>query len=322
MNKEPIVLVHADNAAILHDALSGLHPDLELHTCDSYAGLPEKLQQTNPDVVYSVRFAGTLDFPRQALLNCESLTWLSVGGSGTDHLNPWNPGKLTVTNSAGVAADMMSQYVLGIMLSFNLNLRDFALHQKNREWISGSVKPLDNCTVLIIGLGHTGKAVAAQAKKMGMTTLGVRAHPTVTPDVDETLSTDALPELWSRADFIAVCVPLLESTKGLVNDSAFKRMNKSAVLIDISRGGVVNETALLAALDTEAIRGAALDVFTEEPLPSHHRLWSHENVIITPHCSSVYEGWEIKSIQMFAENLHRYRIGETLLNIVEPTQGY
>lgn len=150
----------------------------------------------------------------------------------------------------------------------------------------------------------------------------LRANPTVTPDVDETLSIDTLPNLWSRADFIAVCVPLLESTRGFINDCAFHSMNRSAVLIDISRGGVVNETALLAALDAEAIRGAVLDVFTEEPLPAHHPLWGYDNVIITPHCSSVYDGSEIKSIQMFAENLHRYRAGQTLVNKVKPAQGY
>jgi phosphoglycerate dehydrogenase-like enzyme len=93
-------------------------------------------------------------------------------------------------------------------------------------------------------------------------------------------------------------------------------------LIDVSRGGVVDEAALLAALHAGRLKGAALDVFATEPLPPDHPLWSHDNVIITPHCSSVYDGWDVKSARMFAENLSRYRCGEPLENIVRPERGY
>ena len=99
-------------------------------------------------------------------------------------------------------------------------------------------------------------------------------------------------------------------------------MKPNVVLIDVSRGGVVDEAALLAALDAGRIKGAALDVFATEPLPPDHRLWSYENVIITPHCSSVYDGWEEKSARMFAENLDRYRRGDPLQNVVRPERGY
>jgi phosphoglycerate dehydrogenase-like enzyme len=99
-------------------------------------------------------------------------------------------------------------------------------------------------------------------------------------------------------------------------------MKPTAVLIDVSRGGIVEEKALLAALYAERIKGAALDVFATEPLPAGHPLWGFKNVMITPHCSSVYDGWETKSARMFAENLTRYRRGEALVNIVDPARGY
>src|SRR4029453_5341566 len=116
---------------------------------------------------------------------------------------------------AGVAADMMAEYALGAMLSFSLGLRTFAAHQRARNWVAGAVEPIEGKTLLLLGLGRTGQALARRAKALGMTTLGVRARPLLTADVDEVHGVDALPELWGRADFIACCVPLLASTRGL-----------------------------------------------------------------------------------------------------------
>ena len=171
---------------------------------------PRLIERTQAEIVYSVRFDGTPRFPRSALLESPTVKWVSVGGSGTDHLGPWNPDKVIVTNAAGVAADMMAEYVLGAMLSFSLGLRTFAAHQRARQWTAGSVEPIQGKTLLLLGLGRTGQALARRAKAMGMTTLGVRARPGRREHVDEVHGMDALPELWGRADFIACCVPLLD----------------------------------------------------------------------------------------------------------------
>ena len=211
------------------------------------------------------------------------MKWLAVGGSGVDHLGPWNAATVTVTNTAGAAADMIAEYVLGAMLSFSLGLRGFFRQQQARQWISGKVVPIEGSTLLILGLGHTGCAVARRAKAMGMVTLGVRARPRPTDHVDEVHGVDALPGLWRRADFIVCSVPLLAETRGLVGADAFAAMKPGAVLIDVSRGGVVDEAALIAALDANRLKGAALDVFATEPLPADHPLWGYDNVIITPH---------------------------------------
>ena len=218
--------------------------------------------------------------------------WLAVGGSGVDHLGPWNSAAVTVTNTAGAGADMMAEYVLGAMLSFSLGLRGFFRQQQARQWIAGKVEPIEGATLLILGLGHTGCAVARRAKAMGMVTLGVRARPRPTAHVDEVHGVDALPGLWGHADFIVCSVPLLAETRGLVGADAFAAMKPGAVLIDVSRGGVVDEAALIAALDGNRLKGAALDVFATEPLPADHPLWGYDNVIITPHSSSVYDGWD------------------------------
>jgi phosphoglycerate dehydrogenase-like enzyme len=322
MSVTPAVILHTNATAQALTVLRETHPDLAVHTCDSYAGLAALIERTQAEIVYSVRFDGTPRFPRSALFESPTVKWVSVGGSGTDHLGPWNPEKVTVTNAAGVAADMMAEYALGAMLSFSLRLRTFSAHQRARTWIAGAVEPIEGKTLLLLGLGRTGQALARRAKAMGMTTLGVRARPRPTPDVDEVHGADELPGLWGRADFIACCVPLLQSTRGLVGAAAFAAMKPSAVLIDVSRGGVIDEAALLSALDAGRIKGAALDVFSTEPLPADHPLWGYDNVIVTPHCSSVSDGVELKTLTMFADNLGRYRRGEPLENVVDPRRGY
>jgi len=322
VSARPSIIIHSDKPEPALAVLAEHHPDLQAKVCETYAGLAEVIARTQAEVVYTVRFAGTPQFPRQALVESATVHWVSVGGSGTDHLRPWDPAKVTVTNAAGVAADMLAEYVLGAMLSFSLNLPGFAEHQRARQWTAGKVEPIAGRAVLILGLGKTGQAVARRAKAMDMLTLGVRAHPRPTAHLDEVHGTEDLPDLWTRADFILCCLPLVETTRGLVGRAAFAAMKPTAVLIDVSRGGVVDEAALLAALDAGRIKGAALDVFATEPLPADHPLWGYKNVMITPHCSAVYDGWEEKSARMFAENLVRYRRGEALHNVVDPTRGY
>jgi phosphoglycerate dehydrogenase-like enzyme len=157
---------------------------------------------------------------------------------------------------------------------------------------------------------------------MEMEVLSVRARPAPTEAVDEVRGIEALPQLLSRADFVLVCVPLLASTRGLIGAEAFASLKPGAVLVDVSRGGVVEEAALMAALDGGRLKGAALDVFATEPLPPEHPLWGYPNALVTPHCSSVYEGWDLNSVALFAENLARFRAGEPLENIVDPARGY
>jgi phosphoglycerate dehydrogenase-like enzyme len=322
MSVSPAVILHTNASALAMKVLRETHPGLSVHACDSYAGLAALIEQTKAEIVYSVRFDGSPRFPRSALLESPTVKWVSVGGTGTDHLGPWDPEKVTVTNARGVAADMMAEYVLGAMLSFSLGLRSFAAHQRARQWIAGSVEPIQGKTLLLLGLGGTGQALARRAKAMGMITIGVRARPKPTAHVDEVHGADTLAGLWGRADFIACCVPLLDATRGLVGPAAFAAMKPSAVLIDVSRGGVVDEAALLSALDAGRIRGAALDVFATEPLPADHKLWGYENVIVTPHCSAINDGLERKTLDMFADNLGRYRRGEPLMNVVDPIRGY
>ena len=140
--------------------------------------------------------------------------------------------------------------------------------------------------------------------------------------MDEVAGNDDLHVLLPRADFVAVCVPLIASTRGVIDERAFQAMKPGAILIDVSRGGVVRQAALINALDERRLAGAALDVFETEPLPADNPLWRMENVLISPHCSAVYDGWELKSMRMFCDNMDRWREGKPLVNIVDPVRGY
>ena len=322
MNLSPIVLLHTDKPEDSIEVLLKHHADLDIVTCNTYNELPDTLHATGAEVVYSVRFDGTPTFPREELLDTDTVKWISVAGSGTDHLFPWDPARITVTNTAGVAADMMAEYVLGCVLSFRLNLRDFTSAQRQRRWTNGSVTPLQGSTALLVGLGYTGQAVARRFSVMGMRGLGVRSNPAATNFVDEVYPVSELVNLLPNADVVVIAVPLLDSTRNLLSSREFSAMRENVILVDVSRGGVLDEQALLTALERSDIEGAALDVFAEEPLPEGHPFWDMENLILTPHCSSVYDGWELRSVEMFAENLQRYRGGQSLDRVVDPERGY
>ncbi|MEL6264184.1 MAG: D-2-hydroxyacid dehydrogenase [Pseudomonadota bacterium] len=323
MPEAPRILIHAGTPAPLADRLAAAHPDAAIATCDTYPGLPDMLAAHRPDIVYGIRFAGTKGYPRDALLGAHGPRWIAVGGAGTDHLGPWEPARVTVTNAAGTAAGMMAEYILGSVLHFTLDVAGLMADQAARHWDAARmVTPIAGKTLLIVGLGHTGQALAARARAFGLTVLGTRARPHPMDEVDEVHPPDALPTLLARADIVAVCAPLTPATRGMIGTTEVAAIKDGAILVDVSRGGIVDHAALGAALASGRLRGAALDVFDPEPLPPDSPLWSLPNALISPHCSAYYAEWEATSFAFFLENLTRWRAGEPLLNVVDPARGY
>jgi phosphoglycerate dehydrogenase-like enzyme len=257
------------------------------------------------------------------MLSAPSLKWIAVGGSGTDHLMPWDTGKLTVTNSAGVAAEAMAQYIIGGILHFTIGFSTFAKQQRDHFWnLASRVDTVTGRTIAILGLGKTGQAVARVAKALGMQVVGIRARPAPTAHVDRVEPMEKLHEVLANADCVVVCLPLTPQTRGLVDAAAFNALKPGAILVDVSRGNILKQAALIDALRSGRVKGAVLDVFETEPLPKDNPLWDMENVIVTPHCSSVYDGWERRSVEMFCDNIDRWKRGEPLQNVVDPGRGY
>ena len=241
-------------------------------------------------------------------------SWFRHGPS-----RPWDPARVTVTNAAGVAADMMAEYALGMMLAFALGLPRFGRAQRARQWIDGKVEPIEGKTLLIVGLGKTGQATARRAKALGVATLGVRP-PQPTACVDEVHGVGRSSRPVATRRFRSLFGAAYRA-RGLIGAAAFAAMKPSAVLIDMSRGGIVAEAALLDALSSNRIKGAALDVFATEPLPAGHPLWGSDNVLITPHCSAVYDGWEARSVRLFSDNLAAIA-RQAARELVDPVRGY
>jgi phosphoglycerate dehydrogenase-like enzyme len=317
------LLIHYDKGAPLLDRLRTNFPDVVATLCDSHEGLPNAITTHRPDAVYSVRFSGTAPFPRDAFFSDDGPRWIANGGVGTDHFGRWDTTRVTVTNAAGVAAGMMAEYVIGGFLHFTLDLAGLQADKAARHWNTQRlVRPLAEQTLLIVGLGHTGAAVAARAKAFGMRVIGTRANPQPMENVDHVGASRDLRILLPDADFIALSTPLIPATRGLIGAAEFAMMKSGVIIADVSRGGVMDQQALLGALQSGHVAGAVLDVFETEPLPPDHGLWAEPNAVLSPHCSSTHEGWEIASFDLFLDNLRRWQTGDALVNIVDPARGY
>jgi phosphoglycerate dehydrogenase-like enzyme len=316
------VLLHTADPGPMIAEIARRFPQVEATGCAEFHALPEALAASRPDALYTVRFEPG-PFPRDAIFAEGGPRWVSNGGVGIDHFGDWDPNRVTVTNAAGVAAGMMAEYVLGGFLHFTLDVPGLQKDKAAKHWdTTRLVRPLAGQTLLIVGLGQTGQALAARAKALGMTVIGTRARPQAMENVDEVAAASDLHALLPRAGFVAVCTPLTPATRGLIGAAEFSRMQPGAILADVSRGGVVDGDALLAALRNGRLGAAVLDVFETEPLPAASPLWDAENALISPHCSAVHAGWDDASFEIFLDNLDRFVQGAPLRNVVDPARGY
>lgn len=275
------------------------------------------LDQYRPEVVFSIKHIGMPKEVHTPLVNYPGVKWMQVGGSGYDHLPPWNPNRTTVTNSAGVLARFLAETVTGAMIALSGGFPQYWEQKRDRVWQINPFRPLVGQTLLVVGLGRIGEWVARNAKALGMQVIGIRASKTPSP-VDELYTPDQLPAVIGRADFVSLHLRLTPSTKNLFDRSMLHTMKSGAYLLNTARGGLVDEEALVDGLRTGHLAGAYLDVFQTEPLPYDHPFWELPNVLLTPHGSDSVENWDRRFAEFFAENLDRYLAGKSLKNIVFP----
>ena len=238
--------------------------------------------------------------------------------------------EVTLTNSAGVYAEPMADTVLALLLYFARGLDLAARAQARREWDKAPfdaadtpVRELAGSTLGILGLGGIGRAVARRGAALGMRVLATRRRPEPGPPGVEVLSGEgALEALLERSDFLVVTAPLTGRTRGMVDAAALARMRPGAVLVNVARGGVVDEEALAAALAGGRLRGAGLDVFAEEPLPAGSPLWGLSNALLLPHVSGTSHQFWRRQTDLIVENVRRYLARKPLLNTVDKTAGY
>ena len=230
-----------------------------------------------------------------------------------------------VTNGKGVFSDSLGEFAVAAMLHFAKDLARMRRSQAAGTWDPFDVLMLQGRTLGIVGYGDIGKALAARARPFGMKILGLRRRPEESKHdalVDEVLPFERRAELMSRSDYVVVATPLTTATRGIVGRDEIAAMKPGGVLVNLGRGPCVDEAALIVALREKKIRGAALDVFDTEPLPPEHPFWSLDNLLLSPHCADHIDGWLDAAMELFLDNLDRFRTGQPLLNLVDKQAGY
>jgi phosphoglycerate dehydrogenase-like enzyme len=261
-----------------------------------------------------------------ATRKASGLKWLQVFNAGVDH-----PVFATIlergvrlTTAAGSAAEPIAQTAIAAMLYLARNFPRWLAGQRNHQW--DPMRPPDyprdlrGQVMLVYGLGGIGMEIARLARILGMYVVGVRRNAIKTGPVDEVHTPDKLPELLARSDWLVIACPLTDGTRGTVNAALLAKLPRGARVINISRGEIVDEPALIAALQSGRLAGAYLDVFAQEPLPPDSPLWDMPNVIVTPHNSSASAGNEARVNAIFLDNLKRWAHNEALVNEVDKRQ--
>ncbi len=278
-----------------------------------------------------VLFTSTV-IPEDIVGRAAKLRWVQLTSAGLDRLLDSELARsgVAITTASGVHAVPIGEYVMGAMLAFAKGLPAAMRAKKERAWRPYLAEELYGKTVGIVGLGAIGGYVARLAKADGMRVLAIRrsirrraaAPDTGFADVDELLPPSDLTYLLSQADYVVIAVPLTGESRGLIGERELRAMKPAARIINIARGGVIDEAALVQALKEGWIAGAALDVFQQEPLPPESELWEMENVILTPHISGGTPVYMERAVALFCDNLRRYLAGEPLRNAVDLKRGY
>jgi phosphoglycerate dehydrogenase-like enzyme len=256
--------------------------------------------------------------PHELIKAARSLKWVQALSTGTDALIGALPSHILLTSTRGVHGPQMSELAFLHMLALNRNFVRMRQSQTEGKWDRHAQPLLEGKTIVIVGLGILAEHLAARCKLFGMEVIGVSAGRKHAPNFDEVYPRAVLRELAARADFLMLLVPYSKDTHHLVNAEILSAMKPSAFVINLARGGVLDEAALIAHLKANKIAGAGLDVFSQQPLPPESPLWHLSNVIITPNVGGHSDKFVEQTLAVVAPNLQAYLDGRTkdLINIV------
>jgi phosphoglycerate dehydrogenase-like enzyme len=326
------------------DALAALSPEVEVRqiTTDSIGDVPGDVL-CDVDVLHtSTALPIRAQMPR--------LRWIQLDTSGVEHVarHPiWADPACEITTIGGVSPGPIAEFVQFAVLGSAHRLPAVLAAQVTKHWPTNAERwrdygpaPVAGATAVIVGYGRIGREIARRLHTLGMHVIGINRSgqardavsldayydasrpPGDAPDTTELMMPDRLSEAMIRADYVVVVVPLTEQTRGMVDAEAITSMKPGAVLVNVARGGVVDEAALLDAVRRGAVGGAVLDVFDDEPLPTDSPWWDEPTVLVTPHISGLAAAYRREVGLLVAENLRRFLAGETLLNRVDRVAGY
>jgi phosphoglycerate dehydrogenase-like enzyme len=259
----------------------------------------------------------------------QNLKWVHSHSAGVDwvlNVPELIDSDIVVTNTTGGHANTISEHTIGMLISLTRGFPHLARAQSEHRWGQPlEFKPigLSGKTMGIVGLGNIGKAIGRVANAMQMNVIAVDARPLECPEyVTDCRGVEELPGLLQKSDVVVVTVPFTPQTKDMIDAGEIAQMKDHSYLVGISRGGIINEQALIDALSSGKLAGAALDVTAVEPLPDDNPLWDAPNLIITPHCCGTSEQTFRDVTEFLRLNLNRYLAGESLVNVIDKRAGY
>ncbi len=312
------ILLTFDLEAQLIDQIGAVGADVEVLSCQSQEQIAEVVEQVE------IVFGG---FDPDLYSRAKKLRWIQFPSAGVDGaLTPeCVASDVIITSAKGNVGVHLAEHAMALLLALTRGLgtairaRNWTVKMaiRNRSW------ELPGRVMGIVGLGGTGRELATRAAAFGMNVIAVDPESMDLPAcVEACWGMDRLQHLLERADVVAICAPLTAETEGFFDLSAFNHMQSHALLLNVTRGKIVDEHALVEALETGSIGGAGLDVTPQEPLPDDHPLWQMENVVITPHTAGASPERNRRTTDLFCENLRRYRSGEPLLAVIDKSKGY
>ena len=278
------------------------------------------------DVPAILHWSGTREMLRDAFLRCKSVRWVHSRWAGLDSLlfSELVNSDVSLTNGKGVFSPSLGEFALTAILYFAKDIPRLRRNQSSRNWAPFDMEMIAGKVLGIVGYGDIGQSVARRAHAMGMRILAVKRHrPKIfDPLIERYYGTAELHQMLSICDYILLAAPLTEETKHMISDAEFGTMRPHAVIMNVGRGPVIDEEAMVRALKENRIRGAGLDVFEREPLPKDSPLYEMENVLLSPHCADNVPGWTEDAMRFFLEQHARFEKNEPLLNPVNKRLGY
>jgi phosphoglycerate dehydrogenase-like enzyme len=301
--------------------ISNLASEVELNCAKTLGDLRSALEGAEIMLGWDFR----ADLLRSAWDNASSLRWVHWAGVGVDPVlfPEFIESEVVLTNSRGVFDRAIAEYVLGLILNFAKRFPETTCLQSEAKWKHRLTERIDHKHALIVGVGSIGRAIAHMLTSMNMIVSGVgQRERNGDPDFRKVYASSDLNAALPHADYVIVALPLTVETYQMFGMEQFEAMKPSARLINVGRGATVDESAMIAALQEGNIAGAALDVFEKEPLSPESPLWSVPQVIVSPHMSGDFYGYENALADCFYKNYLRYRANESLNNIVDKSLGY
>jgi phosphoglycerate dehydrogenase-like enzyme len=296
-------------------------------------GIPHTIVRNQPipaekaiDVSAILNWSGARELLRTAFSMCPHLRWVHSRSAGVDNVlfPELVESDVILTNSRGVFSASLGEFALAAILYFAKDFRRMIRNQSAEVWQPFDVEAIAERTVGIVGYGDIGTAVGARASAMGMRVLALKRHAPqqVDPVIEQFHMPAQLHQMLSHCDYVVVAAPLTKQTRHMISTAEFAAMKPTAVVINVGRGPVIHEAALVQALASGKIKGAALDVFEQEPLPAGHPLYRMENVLLSPHCADNTLDWKDRAMSFFLDQYRRFENGEPLENIVNKRLGY